>query len=181
MGDEVWRFVRDLEALAVRSGKRVVELRVSGRGAARDVTVTFEKIEVSVDGVERDRAARTIGTALVRRWAARRQVTAARALAQAQDAEPLEFDAAVNEQAQMIALANNAISKVAANNTAIAEQMRQNVINAQKLLAASHEKFQKAISATAAEGGKDLIKLFNSHADFQMKFFAMVQNGKPNA
>ena len=68
-------FVRDLEAVAARYGKRVVELRVtvSGRGAARDVTVTFEKIEVSVDGVERDRAARTIGTALVRRWAARRR------------------------------------------------------------------------------------------------------------
>ena len=51
-GDEVWRFVRDLEAVAARSGKRVVELRVSGRGAARDVTVTFEKMEVTVDGNE---------------------------------------------------------------------------------------------------------------------------------
>ena len=42
MGDEVWRFVRDLEALAVRSGMRVAELRVSGRGPAHDVTVTFQ-------------------------------------------------------------------------------------------------------------------------------------------
>ena len=50
MGEEVWRFVRDLEALAVRSGKRIVELRVSDREAARDVTVTFEKMETTVDG-----------------------------------------------------------------------------------------------------------------------------------
>ena len=101
--------------------------------------------------------------------------------AEAQVAEPLEFDAAANERAQMIALANNAISKVAANNTAIGEQIERDVINAHKLQGAAHEVTEKAMSATTAQGGKDLIKLFNSHADFQMKFFAMVQKGEPNA
>ena len=66
MGDEVWRFVRDLEALAVRSGMRVAELRVSGRGPARGVTVTFEKMEVAVDGVERDGAAMGLDLSKIR-------------------------------------------------------------------------------------------------------------------
>ena len=63
MGDEVWRFVRDVEAVAARSRMRVAELRVSGRGPARGMTVTFEKMEVTVDGVERDGAARCAAAA----------------------------------------------------------------------------------------------------------------------